>query len=128
MTLADAVLHARAAAWLVAARAGLRVAPGRTLRWLQPPPGRRASRRYAADVLDTVNRVADAIGGACLARSIAAQRLLARDGVAADLVIGAAKHDGRLHAHAWLECDGLRLDARDREPFLPIWRSPSLPT
>jgi hypothetical protein len=79
-------------------------------------------------VLLAVNRVADAIGGACLARSIAAQHLLARDGVAADLVIGAAKHGGRLHAHAWLECDGLRLDAPGREPFLPMWRSPSLPT
>jgi hypothetical protein len=128
MTLADAVLYARAAAWLVAARAGLRAAPGPTLRWLQPPLGRRASRRTATDVLEAVNRVADAIGGACLARSVAARHLLAREGVAADVVIGAVKHDGRLHAHAWLESDDLTLDARDRESFLPIWRSPSLPT
>jgi len=52
---------------------------------------------------------------ACLVRSLALQRLLHRDGFAADLRIGVRKQDGALEAHAWLEHDGRRLLDADGE-------------
>jgi hypothetical protein len=43
----------------------------------------------------------------CLTQAIAARRLLAQHGVRSDLRIGVARAgDGRMQAHAWLECDG----------------------
>lgn len=45
-------------------------------------------------------------GAQCLARSVAAQLLLARQGQLAQLHIGVRKQVGSLDAHAWLEYDG----------------------
>jgi hypothetical protein len=43
----------------------------------------------------------------CLARALAARRLLARHGHASELWLGAAGPPaGRFEAHAWLECEG----------------------
>ncbi len=42
----------------------------------------------------------------CLERSLALWWLLRRDGIDAELHIGAAKRDGRFEAHAWVEWDG----------------------
>ena len=44
-------------------------------------------------------------GAHCLARSVAAQLLLARQGQLAQLHIGVRKQVGSLDAHAWLEYD-----------------------
>lgn len=42
----------------------------------------------------------------CLTQAIAARWLLARDGYATELKIGAAMEDGEFRAHAWLEANG----------------------
>ena len=53
----------------------------------------------------------------CLTQAIAARRLLARRGIRSDLRIGVAREsDGKMRAHAWLECDGVTiLGQADRE-------------
>lgn len=45
-------------------------------------------------------------GARCLTRSMVAQLILARRGVATTLRIGVRKVGGELDAHAWLELDG----------------------
>lgn len=47
----------------------------------------------------------------CLKKSLALYGLLNRKGIPAKLVIGAAKADGRLDAHAWVEHQGRVLTA-----------------
>jgi hypothetical protein len=44
------------------------------------------------------------VGTTCLSEAIAARALLARYGHQGELRIGVVKDDGRLAAHAWLEC------------------------
>jgi hypothetical protein len=41
----------------------------------------------------------------CLAESLASKTLLARHGYTGALCIGVLKKDGKLEAHAWLECE-----------------------
>lgn len=43
----------------------------------------------------------------CLRRSLALQRLLARQGIQTDLRIGAQRQGGEMRAHAWLEYQGV---------------------
>ena len=45
-------------------------------------------------------------GATCLTQALAAKYQLERSGHNAQLHLGVAKEDGRLLAHAWLECDG----------------------
>jgi hypothetical protein len=44
------------------------------------------------------------VGTTCLSEAIAGRALLARYGHQGELRIGVVKNDGRLWAHAWLEC------------------------
>jgi hypothetical protein len=46
----------------------------------------------------------------CLEESLALWFLLRREGIAADLRIGARKIAGNFDAHAWVECDGEALN------------------
>ncbi len=46
----------------------------------------------------------------CLLRSLVLARLLIRRGLDADLVVGIRTQDGRLAAHAWVECEGRQID------------------
>jgi hypothetical protein len=47
----------------------------------------------------------------CLRQSLVLQALLARRGVPSRCCVGVAKHGPALAAHAWVECDGVALDA-----------------
>jgi hypothetical protein len=51
----------------------------------------------------------------CLTQAIALRRLLAMHGHAASIHIGVAGEDGRLAAHAWVECAGRRLLCSDAQ-------------
>ena len=48
---------------------------------------------------------------ACLERALASRALLAWYGHDAAVVVGVASHDGRLEAHAWVECQNHSTDA-----------------
>jgi hypothetical protein len=42
----------------------------------------------------------------CLTQAIAAQSVLARSGIPSQVEIGVSKNQSRLHAHAWVVCQG----------------------
>src|SRR5436190_22160895 len=46
----------------------------------------------------------------CLVRSLVTERLLRLRGMPADLRIGVRVEEGRLEAHAWVECEGEPID------------------
>jgi hypothetical protein len=106
---------------LIAAEAGLRLVPFRSLlRWSQRGRARQATSRYpgperAAELVGTAARLAGNLGGwlqpTCLRKSIALCVLLCRRGWDAHLVLGTGSVDGRFQAHAWVELDGKRLGA-----------------
>jgi hypothetical protein len=50
--------------------------------------------------------------GKCLSRSLALIWLLRRHRIGAHLHLGVRLIDGRLDAHAWVECDGVALNER----------------
>ena len=79
----------------------LRQAQGRHFRVWNPPPAERIA--WAVRV---VSRYLPGTRN-CLVQSLAAQTMLARRGYSSHLRIGVAKdEEGRLKAHAWVECDG----------------------
>jgi Transglutaminase-like superfamily len=61
----------------------------------------------------------------CLPRSLALTRVLARRGVASDVRIGVRTKDGKLLAHAWVECMGHALndDERSLQQFVAFERA-----
>jgi hypothetical protein len=63
----------------------------------------------AATVARLVNAAANNLPGhhTCLPRSLLLQFLLRRGGIDCQLMIGVRKLDGRLDAHAWVECSGV---------------------
>ena len=54
-----------------------------------------------------VNLVAARLRATCLARSLVLRWILARRGIGTELKVGVRNEGGGLHAHAWLECDGV---------------------
>jgi hypothetical protein len=65
---------------------------------------------------------------ACLPRSLMLWWLLRRRGIESDLRIGVRTSDGRLEAHAWVECDGRVLnDAADVAARFAPFESMKLP-
>ena len=72
-----------------------------TFRVWNPPPAERI-----AWAIRVVSRYLPGTRN-CLVQSLAAQAMLARRGYASQLRIGVAKdEEGRLKAHAWVECEG----------------------
>ncbi len=58
----------------------------------------------------------------CLRRSLVLQRLLGKQGIAAELQIGVRKEDENLNAHAWLEYHGQPIGESESilEHYLPL--------
>jgi hypothetical protein len=114
---------------LVAIRAGLLLLPFRVLRRcvsrLAQPPGSPPPGPFSAErTIWAVKVAACSLPGTttCLARALAAQVLLARQGHLACLRIGIARSDsGSVEAHAWLESHGRTLIG-EFEPgrYLPL--------
>lgn len=128
MRLALVLRVAHAGALLVAARVTLR-RPGRSLARLLAgremhvcvPAG---SGRDPAHAERLVSAAARRLPGrwTCLERAIAVRHLLARDGVFAQLRLGAALDDGGGHRfHAWLEAEGRCFDGGEgTTDFVPL--------
>ena len=114
------VLHAML--FLALTRAGLRCVGFR--RWkqtieyfLRVVPGRRglepAAQLVIAEGIARAARSAERHGPAapnCLERSLALWWLLRREGIDAELHIGASKSESRFEAHAWVELGGVVLN------------------
>jgi Transglutaminase-like superfamily len=119
-----------AAAVTVATRAGLRVFGYR--RWhailAKLAPSRKSDFRSSSVLLSLTSRLERLAGSAarhlpiratCLERSIALWWVLRRQGVEAEVQIGARKQGERFEAHAWVECGGAVLGdtSGERERF-----------
>lgn len=64
----------------------------------------------------------------CLSRSMVACRILAREGIPAELKIGARIVDGLCDAHAWVECGGAPVNESEdvARQFPPLARVPDV--
>jgi hypothetical protein len=110
----DMVLRARAVLWLFVAWLALDALPGMLYRhMLRPRTGRRRlslaeSRVYLRMVRRAVTAMARRVPwrAVCFHQGIAAQRLLSRKGIHAELHYGVASSDKRLGAHVWVEALG----------------------
>jgi hypothetical protein len=113
-----------AAVMLMLARLALRfVAPARVLAWADRPPSR--IRRFAADETGWVSWAVESLGMKsnvlCLPRALAAHAMLRRRGIASRLCLGAARRDGAVAAHAWVEVDGEKVvGAAEAEGFTTL--------
>ena len=107
----------RALAWLMAADAAVRLLPFATLsRIIARIPASRSPRAAitAADCADAVRRAARIFPTArCLPQAIAGYCLLRRAGRTGIVTLGVRVENARLDAHAWLECDGIRITGSD---------------
>lgn len=111
-----------AALWLLpACSAALRVLGlQRVLRQLPPASSTNAAPHDARRVAYCVDAAARQLPlrTTCLTRSLVLHRLLWGQGVASEVRIGVRVVDGRLDAHAWVECGGAPLndapDVRER--------------
>ena len=115
LTAGERRLLASALLYLIVARVGLWVLPMLVLqrRLSKMPVERdrmRGSGQYSSE---QIARAIRAVGryvpgtGNCLVQSLTTQTMLARRGSPARLRIGVIKDEnGRLRAHAWVECEG----------------------
>ena len=116
---------------LAGVRLRLWLSPFRTVQaWARRAARRRAGEGGAApfdQVGRAVRRARRCVPAAtCLCQALAAQTLLGRRGVPAQLRIGVARGpQGQLHAHAWLEADDRIVfgEAPDQARFTPLPQS-----
>ena len=100
----------RGIVWLLVARAALRIAPYRAVsRAAARVPPRGAGRLTAEQCGRAIGRAGRLGGGAsCLARAVAAECLLRREGWHPTLSLGVTRDAaGQLRAHAWVISDGV---------------------
>jgi hypothetical protein len=69
-----------------------------------------------------VNLVAARLRATCLTRSLVLHRILAGRGIATVLRVGVRNGGDGLHAHAWVECDGVPVNdtAHGLHGFAPL--------
>jgi hypothetical protein len=127
----DRALLLRSIAWLGAARFALWILPFQTARRMLS-----RSPRPAPATAVTPERVAWAVARArravpratCLPQALAAEALLIRSGLPAELRIGVVKTaPGRLEAHAWVESGGHIVVGELREGMSRYTPLPPLP-
>jgi hypothetical protein len=113
-------------AWLDLAliRALLALLPFRILRgWAERGTARpRAAGPAAARAAALVEAAGrhHVVAATCLARALVLCRILGRRGLPARLVVGAARTEQGLAAHAWVECEGETLGAAPDGRFEPL--------
>ena len=105
-------LHLRLRGFEAASRVARRISAPK----IHAPDARATARLVATAARHGLHR------GNCLSQSLTLQRLLARDGIAAELRIGARRAGDKLEAHAWVEHAGRPLNdgadvARRCPPF-----------
>ncbi|HEX4348553.1 MAG TPA: lasso peptide biosynthesis B2 protein [Vicinamibacterales bacterium] len=81
--------------------------------------GELAPRRIAA-IADAVLTLAHA---RCLTKTLILKRMLSRRGVQTEAVVGVARDESQLAAHAWLEWNGEVLIGAGSREYAPLWRS-----
>jgi hypothetical protein len=135
VALPGRVLRLRARDWgvlaeglatAVAVEAGLWAWPlARLVRWAESRPGRRppsesGDMARVASLATWPQRI-PGWPSSCLRRSLVVTAVLRRRRLPAKVCVGVRKDDGRLHAHAWVECgDTVLGSASERfEPLLP---------
>ena len=106
----------RAVAWLMLTRGALRLWSYSTVRRAidRLSPRRVGAAMTPAECEQALRRAARVLPSAsCLARAIAGACMLRRDGGDSTLTIGVRfDRDHHLHAHAWLESDGIIVTGR----------------
>ena len=116
----------RALAFLLGARAALAILPYGTLRRLVERVRPRAAHRPSMTPGECSRAVARAgqilPASRCLALGLAAEYLLRREGREASLVLGARLDgEGRLHAHAWVQSEGITVTGAVEAPhYIPL--------
>lgn len=118
----DRILVAYAALVIAVVRVALLILPFATVRHLavSVPGPSHADRRAIVRVPRAVRTAARRLPGArCLAQALAAQILLRRAGVQAEVRVGLARgRDGRVEGHAWVEHGGrVLIGGRDTDRF-----------
>jgi transglutaminase superfamily protein len=108
---ADRRLVVEAAWWFVVLRVALRLLPfERVARYAE-----RRHQKGRADLAVATGRIGWATAAvarrlapprSCLAQALTAQVMLGRRGRPAEIRFGVRREEGRLDAHAWLECEG----------------------
>jgi hypothetical protein len=125
LTSADAVVATGAVLLVPVAAASIRLMPlpramslvSRLARCLPMPS-------ISLDTARIVNGAASRAGARCLTTAVVVHAILGRAGVASQVVIAAARQDGQLKSHAWVECDG-RPVAGSTFGWNTLWRSGS---
>ena len=115
----------RAFAWLTAARVALRIAPYAALcRWVARVPRRTGARSLSAHECGGAVLRAGRLGrgATCLARALAADCLLRREGRQSTLSLGVRRDaQGELHAHAWVTSAGVPVaGGEEAAQYIPL--------
>lgn len=118
---------AAAAGALAAAHAWLRIAPGAAVRWATRRPSQSGAAERTPAPADPIARaVASAAArlpwrASCLEQGLALVLLLAITRRPARLVVGVARDEASIRAHAWVERDGrIILGAVGGQHFAPL--------
>ncbi|HKS96502.1 MAG TPA: lasso peptide biosynthesis B2 protein [Terriglobia bacterium] len=126
LSASDWVLIFQAAAWFAALEVGLRLLPLRTL--VRILRGRRRTAGLPNARVERISRCVDLAArldpfpATCLKKSLVLYALLRRRGIEVELFIGAAKTNGKLEAHAWLEYQGRAITGGPpTERYAPLW-------
>ena len=116
LTVGERTLLMRAVAWFPAVEVGLRLFPLRRLlelfQWGAHPDAVAAnvSPERAGRLVEAASRMYP-FGPTCLKKALVLYALLRRRGLKVQLLLGTAKENGELKAHAWVEHDGAPISA-----------------
>jgi hypothetical protein len=122
-------LTCRAAWSLLVARAILALWPGRALAPRGGARRLRAGRRTPAELAAAVQRAARYLPmkTSCLVLALALERLLRSEGLDGTVVLGVRRIEDTIHAHAWVEHEGVMLiGAPPASTYLPLHRTRSV--
>jgi hypothetical protein len=95
----------------------------RAARWIViAPAGSAGAGVEPVRVAQLVAGVAGWLQCRCLTQAFVTSRILALQGVRGEVLIGTARVDGLLRAHAWVEVDGRPIDVGDVSSYKPIYK------
>jgi hypothetical protein len=122
-TAAEWLVALEAAVLLPCAALAVRTMPlGRAVRLIAAYPGVGLQLRLApARVAQLVTAVGRRMRFRCLPQALVTSRLLSREGVPCEVIIGTVKSAGSLRAHAWVRVAGQPLDDGDVSAYEPIY-------
>jgi hypothetical protein len=124
--MSGAILFVRASFWILLFRVAKQVLPPRRLipfccRPFQTRPLRRGDINQIVSVVDRAAKALDlGNGGPCLERSLTLARLLSRNGLRPEIVIGLRRTHEGLAGHAWVNLDGVLLGESGATDFVTV--------